>query len=347
MSAADNLRNQIEDYKDTVFAIIGFLNFYRYDDARGELRDDVIVFQGRRLTPSPDRAVTEKGNRVKHVTPDLGVLHTVGRHVLGDVKKSFPADTRLWIDDFQQLMSYDDDLRGWPCASERVETHDIVLLTHQTRAVRVRDELLRLFEAGKVSFQRPFAIVQFNHGQNADDHYFFQKVYGQLSDQTLDALLYEGRAVMMYVFVREYSTVKLYDAAPPPAYLAWLIWEELIGPRAAEHSKYPKLRKNQKIQMDISVDEIATELQDGFSFKQLHGDRSERQPTVPRKQWCVDACDVLVDCDLAEWVNKDKKDTIRINWRRLDSSYEYILDRSSKQNAVPTTQLSVLDGSLE
>ena len=84
--------DDIDDYQDSVFAIIGFANFYRYDDDTKTIRDDVLVFQGRRLTPSPAKAINSDGNPVEFVTPDVGILLPANTGVLAEVKKSFPAD---------------------------------------------------------------------------------------------------------------------------------------------------------------------------------------------------------------------------------------------------------------
>src|SRR5207249_438523 len=124
------IRDDIDDYQDSVFAIIGFANFYRFDDTTRTMRDDVVVFQGRRLTPSPAKAVNSDGNPVEFVTPDVGILLPSNLGVLAEVKKSFPADEQHWFDDFKQLMAYDDDLTGWPSASGAVTAHDVVLLVH-------------------------------------------------------------------------------------------------------------------------------------------------------------------------------------------------------------------------
>ena len=53
------IQEEIENYKDTLYAIIGFMNLYRYDDEKGLMRSDVIVFQGRRLTPHPKKAESD------------------------------------------------------------------------------------------------------------------------------------------------------------------------------------------------------------------------------------------------------------------------------------------------
>lgn len=341
MSAAQDIWNEISDYRDTIHAIIGFLNFYRFDHKLRVLRDDVTVFQGRRLKPSPAKGVTAEGNPVKHVTPDFGVMHVLGRHVLGDVKKSFPQDQELWQDAFRQLMSYDDHLTGWPCPTGCVESHDVVLLTHQTRAVRVRDYLVAMEAAGEVAFERPFAIISFNQGRNGEEHYFFQKQHGGLSDKDLDDLLYEGRAVMMKVFLAEYSTVKLYDAPPPMPYLAWLIWENVINQKAEGDPKYARLRARQKVVVEVTVAEIAKELEGDFSFRRLHGDNTDYQPSIPPKEWCVKACDLFVRCKLAEWFDEAKKEKMRVYWRRIHDTLDYFVQACAEETGPPPGQLQL------
>lgn len=36
-------RDRIDDYEQTIHALIGFMNFYRYDDQEKRFRDDVIT----------------------------------------------------------------------------------------------------------------------------------------------------------------------------------------------------------------------------------------------------------------------------------------------------------------
>ena len=52
MNAEKVIKGEIDNYSDSIFAIVGFMNFYRYDDDSKKIRDDILVFQGRRLTPS-------------------------------------------------------------------------------------------------------------------------------------------------------------------------------------------------------------------------------------------------------------------------------------------------------
>lgn len=56
MSDEIRIRNEINDYEQTIHAIVGFMNFFRFDTEKKEMRRDVIVFQGRRFNPSPGKS---------------------------------------------------------------------------------------------------------------------------------------------------------------------------------------------------------------------------------------------------------------------------------------------------
>ena len=157
MIAAERWGELIDDYMDTIHAMVGFANFYRYDDDTGRMREEVVIMQGWRFTPVEPPG--DDGELPDYVTPDLAVMHREDAGVVAEVKKSFPKDKSLWADDFRQLMSYDTDLEGWPSASERVTTHDVVLVVHHSRSTAVRDYYLEQAKAGQVSFRKPFAIV--------------------------------------------------------------------------------------------------------------------------------------------------------------------------------------------
>ena len=74
MSYDIEVRNKISNYEQTIHAIVGFINFYRYDDERKEIRDDVILFQGRRFNPSSAKSFNPRGEKVDSITPDFGIL---------------------------------------------------------------------------------------------------------------------------------------------------------------------------------------------------------------------------------------------------------------------------------
>ena len=326
MSPSKEIKDRIDDYVDTIYAIVGFLNFYRYDDLTNSMSDGVIVFQGRRFTPSFEKRETPEGNIIEHVTPDFGVFHKPGRNVLGEAKKSFPRERKLWIEDLKQLLSYDDDLTGWPCEGERVDMHDVVLLVHQSRAPAICDFYQEQERVGEIRFVRPFSIFSFNRSDERQPYLHFEKRFGNLSDAVLRERLRLGVSVPMQVLVNEYSTVKLYDAMPPLPYLASVIWEHVVVPRASDDPKFRMLNRKQKIEINLTIDDLVEELSEGFSFHSLSPDHPERQPKVPTKDWCRRACDSLVKAGMARWNDVDLRDNITILFTKLDNVLDHMAE---------------------
>lgn len=309
MSDEIKIRNEINDYEQTIHAIVGFMNFFRYDMEKKEMRRDVIVFQGRRFNPSPGKSFNQDGESIDYVTPDIGILLPLKGGVIGEVKKSFPSDQKHWLKIFEQLMRYDDDLTGWPTDDETVASHDIVLILHQSRGARVR-EFYETQKGTKIDFKRSFSIVEFNRSDEVKSFYFFRKFSGKLSEEKVDRRLRYGVEVPMEVFIKIYSTIKIYDDEPPLPYLLHLIWANVVLIKAAELKHFEKLRKNQKMDVNLEVETIIDELHIGFSFRGLNEIESNRQPRIPKREWVLRACNKLVELDEAKWVEQRKNITI-------------------------------------
>lgn len=306
MSREQELKDEIDNYSDSLFAIIGLMNFYRFDDIARKMRDDVRLFQGRRLTPSAAKATNAEGETVPYVTPDLGILLPGDKGVLGEVKKSFPRDAEHWLDDFKQLMAYDDDLTGWPNATQKIPSHDIVLLLHQSRAVAVK----KFFEANTgrtITFTRPFCIVEFNRSSEGQEYFYFRTVTGSVTDAALATRLENGVPVPMHMYLLQYSTVKLYDTDPPMPYLLEMIWTHVVAFKVTNTPGYKMPSKRQKLDVQFSLEEINDRLETHFSFHVLqHRHADGRQPKVLKDALVQRACAQLVKFGDALWADTAK-----------------------------------------
>lgn len=329
MNHIEEFHNKIDDYEQTIHAIVGFMNFYRYDDFDRKMKDDVIVFQGRRLEPSPEKSINSDGFQIQYLTPDIGIFLPSKIGVIGEVKKNFPSEQEYWVKAFMQLMSYDDDLKGWPSDDEKVSSHDIVLLLHQTRANRVK--MFYESKIGKeIKFERPFIMIQFNRSDERQSYYFFQNILGSLSNHSINEKLIDGVSVPMMVFVKIYSTIKIYDNEPPIPYLIDLIWTNVVLPYASKLPQFEKLRKNQKIEIVLEIDRIVEELHNGFSFQSISSDDTSRQPKIPKKEWIIKACEFLVTSNEANWIGATKS-TIKIFFRKYDDTLQHFIEICSME----------------
>jgi hypothetical protein len=320
------LKEGINDYCQSIQAMIGFVNFYVYDDTTRRDRTDVIAFQGWRLTPrASNPAQASPGNT--SVTPDFGILMPNRMGVVGEVKKSFPKDQQHWSDDFKQLMGYDSDFVGWPSESKTVDGHDIVLLTHQTRAVTVEDYYRAKQECGEVKFTKPFIIVEFNESHEAKAFLFFRTRLGQLSWKHLDEVLRLGKGVPMQVFVAKYSTIKFYDAQPPNAYMIEVIWTNVVMAAVSDKPAFRDLKKRQKLEISLPVDQIVTQLREGFSFRAINYE--DVGPRIPERNWVEEACQTIVDLGEGEWADKEKT-TLMVRFRKYDNVSEHFREACAR-----------------
>jgi len=292
-----SFEERINDYTDSIFAIIGFVNLFRFDDATQTTREDIKIFQGRRMQTSSSNKISPN----TEVTPDFCIQDSNNKGIVGEVKKSFPKKQDFWMDDFKQLMSYDDDLLNWLTDSGKIDDHEIVLLPEQSRARAV----IRYFEEHKdkdIKFTKNFIIIEFNRNDQAEAYFFFRKEYGSFKYfSVIDSRLEEGVMVPLIKLMPIYEKIKLYDSRPPLPYLIFLIWENVIMLRASTDEHFASLRRNSKLPIDITIDEIVEELHDNYSFKKLNAGNSSHQPKVPTKSWVKESINALVSFKLAKW----------------------------------------------
>ena len=341
MSSVDAIKDKIDDYTDTIYAIVGFINFYRFDPSRKTIRDDVLVFQGIRLSFDVQDETDETKTIAKEVTPDL-LVHGPGQvAIVGEVKKSFPADEEHWWDDFRQLLSYDNDLKGWPNEKGVVPTHDIVLLIHQSRAMAVRR--FRQNNATKMPFRHPFVMIEFNRSDERQPYIFFRTVDGSLSVPAVDRQLQDGVPVPMQILLKVYSTVAFYDSEPPLPYMLNMIWTHALLPEVEDRrpGALAKLRRNQKIDVHVTVSEITHALSEAFSYRQLNREFVERQPELPKREWVENACQHLIASGEATRVNKSE-DELVVSFRRYEDTLDHFV-QSCAASMQPDPQLRLFE----
>lgn len=250
---------------------------------------------------------------------------------MGEVKKNFPRNDDLRERKiFKQLKSYDQELMGWPTHSGEIESHSLVLLVHQTTSRAAQDAYGRLAKEDALKFERPFSIVQFNRSEQKEAYFFFQAVQGVLDEIKDGRDLHNGIPVPMQALMEPHAKSKLYDAEPPLAYLASLIWEHVIVDLASEDPKFPRLRRNQKLEINVSIEYIVKKLHDRFSFSHWHKKFEDRQPQVPGREWVQKACCFLVQFKEARWVTENtelvvfyqKHPDIHKHFVRLEAEFE-------------------------
>ncbi|MFQ5814735.1 MAG: hypothetical protein ACE5I2_16275, partial [Anaerolineae bacterium] len=119
-----------------------------------------------------------------------------------------------------------------PVETEQVASHQIVLLVHFTTSAHARQFFENREPDTVWPLDHPFSIVEFGESRQAEEFFFLRSLPGYLVEAGNGDRLSLGISVPVRVFVTEYSTTKLYDAEPPVAYLAELIWVHVVIPHA-------------------------------------------------------------------------------------------------------------------
>lgn len=319
----EEIKEKIDDYEQTVCAILGFMNLYRFDDKTKTFKVDVKLFQGRKL---------KIDGKEQEVTPDLGILEKNKTGVIGEVKKTLPQDQEYWLNKFEQLKKYDNELIGWDTDDKKVNNHDIVLLTHIKISRKVKDYYEKNIINTENEIKKSFSIIEFYRTEENNSYFSFRKEYGKLSNIKIDSELYSGISIPMKVYIDNYSCNKLYDDFPPLAYLMSLIWENIIQLKASDDydNKFSRLRKRQKLDIDISIDDIIDKLHKGFSFYNLQNNE-ENQPIIPKRNWIIKACDKFVDIKEATWKDSNKKELI-FKYQKYDNILEHFIEKCIDEN---------------
>jgi len=324
------IRDRIDDYYDTIHAILGFCSLWFFDTSTQKNRPNIKVFQGRRLSKITN--IVNADNLSNEVCPDLGIVVQDDSGILGEVKKNFPKDgdeRRKTI--FNQLKSYDHELDWWPTPDGKLKSHNIVLLIHQTTSRRAQDYYYEKNNKGEIKFTRSFSICQFNRSDQRVPYFFFQVVSGKINNTLGNVDLDNGVQVPMEPLSKLYAKSKLYDAEPPLSYLLHLIWEHVVIPILSEDENFGRLRKNQNIELKLKVDDIVERLNEGFSFIHWHRNYPEHQPRIPQKEWIQKACNLLVKVGKAKWISNGEE--LTISFTKIGNIVDYFIRLEAEDQA--------------
>lgn len=333
------IRDRIDDYFDTVLAILGFCSLWLFDKTTQKNRPEIKTFQGRVFNSLNNNNTSNFSNEV---CPDLGIVISEDSGILGEVKKNFPKDgeeRRGKI--FDQLKSYDQELEGWPTINGKLKSHNIVLLVHLTTSRRAQDYYAEKMKQGHLKFVRPFSICQFTRSDQRAFYFFFQVVNGNINNPQSNIDLYNGVQVPMDALSELYAKSKLYDAEPPLCYLLHLIWEHVVIPIASENENFGRLRKNSKLEIIVKVEDMVERLYEGFSFIHWHKYYPERQPQIPKKEWIQRACSFLVKVGKAKWILEGEE--LLIYFTKLEDIGSYFIQLEAESQARETLQPRLLN----
>lgn len=316
------VKERIDEYQGTVHAIQAFVSMTTWDKQTRQKRSDANFSLGRRMATSSQNRVSPNSE----VTPD--VVIQVGNK-LGytlEVKYSMPKDKQHWVDDANQLLKYDDDLKGWWTRNESISDHCNALLIEQGRVVRFVEYLEEWMKENQIGFSLTTSVIQFSKSDNAYPYYFLQSRWGEILDDALSARLKYGEKIPIEKVVGTYGHKKFYDTEPPAIeFTMSVIWQDIFTPDgiAGQHDK-----RLGGIPLYVNLDGLTLELQ------RLFGQTSDtpRDVEFPRKDWIRTAMDEFVNIGLARRLedNPDRYDYLVIFRQIKKELLEYFVESRKK-----------------
>lgn len=316
--------NKVEDYQETIFAILSFAHLLRWDDANNSFLSDSHYFIGRKMNTSN----SNKHSPNDKITPDLTVQLKSTYGILAEAKKSFPNNQDLWIDTLQQLEKYDDDLKGWKTTNETIETTDIVLLTHFMRVPRVSDYITNKITEGGFEIIRNFSVIGFIKAEERKSFMYFEKGYGNLTPEDLNERLRNRLGVPIEV-VEPLYRIKFYDTEPPLPLTMQVLWD-FVFTQIPNRKSFMDSKGRKIILIRINLHNLTKLVREQFGPP---SNNDARQSKFPKTKWIRKALEKFVELKLAEKAKNSNDDYI-IRFKRIKGPLQFFAESIVKGKTI-------------
>ncbi|TKJ23606.1 MAG: hypothetical protein CEE43_02795 [Promethearchaeota archaeon Loki_b32] len=312
----------IDNYKQTLEAIICFSHVIRWDDENMDFKSNTYSFIARRM----DTSKVNRINPENTIIPDLVLQLNEEYGILSEAKISFPRNREHWKDDFEQLQKYDDDLKGWKTENELIDNFDIILLTHYRMKVHVSDYLSQKKE---LIFNKNFAVIAFHRDYGVNYALALEKGYGNLTDVNLDEKFRTIVFVPLNKVIPRYP-IKFYDVKPNVAYTMEILWTRIFN-------QYPQMEEFMEskgikiIEIRVNIDDLTERLRTQFS--DYHAN-DERQFVAPKRSWVIDAMEMFVKLNYA--INNEEQGNYIIKYKNLVNHLKRFIEEIYELKRTPT-----------
>ncbi len=268
-------RDKINNYVQTVNAIISFIGFSLYDGNQIKLGSKYGI--GRRMTTSSENSISPESD----ISPDIIIQRSDQYGLVVEVKKSIAQSSLGWETHSKRLRKYDDKLVGWWTPNEFILYSDTVLLIHQSRSREFTWYLNDLKKQDSAKVGKNTCITEFSQSDETVTYCSLRLEFGNLSDQDLNDQLSRGVQVPLDPTRMSFPNIQFYDGEPPLPLLLLHLWQGVFSSRI-EDGEFDAETKSTKIK--ISVAEATTDLQRAFGSRALpyQDDRSQEFPKKRR-----------------------------------------------------------------
>lgn len=308
-------RNQINDYEQTVNAILSFAALVVHDGKSQRPGSEFGI--GRRMTTSSDNPISPSSD----ITPDLVAQKSPEYGFIVETKKALDQNQSNWIRHIKQLRKYDDKLEGWWTDDEKILHSDAIILIHQSRGRPFARYLENQKRIDPDLVGPDTCVIEFNHSGETVAYYFLRLEFGKITDTDLGESLENGVNIPLDDVRISFPNIQFYDTKPPLPLLLSHLWTDIFSSKM-EDGEYDEKTKSLKLQ--VSVSDVTDELQRAFGSKALKQD--SRSGEFPQYTWVREAFERLLKYKLAIPFS-DENDMYTIYYR---SFRDDVLDRFIK-----------------
>jgi hypothetical protein len=256
------------------------------------------------------------------VTPDLVTEFSANTPmanygILTEAKKSFPREKKYWIEDADQLKSYDAEFENWSDG----KSHDIILITDPMLVDEFRSYLEKLSAENK-DYSFKHTVAYFSYDRDIDNgrvRVLIRREFGQLSNADVGRAMERNR-IAFQNFYREAEGIKFYDQKPEVAYTMAILWDHII-PKEKKEEEYASYPIGKPITMPVNTTKAWNIVKEKFA--------PNNNPDVVQRKWIKEALDKFVDLRLGKRLD-DKGDNYEIFFRKrgkkTKSTRDFLLD---------------------
>lgn len=300
----EEVQRKVEEYQTTIMALCALCRIVNEELQIGENHLDFHSSCGRKMDTSSNNRVHPNNT----ATPDLVIQKGDDWGMVVEAKRSMPKNENdRWRDTVDQLIKYDDTLKGWWTNNEQIPSANLALLVDSDRSIEFSRYLDSLITNKTIeSFQNPTSIIEFYRKQEVNQFLHIRKIWGVVEPQEFTQKLETGKSINVEVLV---DKQKFYDQEPEIVeYVMVLLWQNVFT-ELYRNSKFDDLTKVWLIEVDL--DKLTEELQ------KLYGNKSNepRERTYPRKKWIQKALDAFILLNLA--THTSKKNVYEIKFKKL------------------------------
>jgi len=279
------------NYTATVHTLLCFISLATYE------RISVPFSFGRRMSTSSQNRISPDND----VNPDIVIQLTPTVGLIVESKSSLPRNSEFWKNTVQQLIKYDNTLKGWWTNDEYIDNHNTIFLIEYARQNDFRKYLDELIGKDPSYRMTKLCVVSFVSDARREVNIIFEKRSGAVFDKDLSNKLERCVPIPIEKVKSTYGNIKFCDSKPEIEYLLSVMWNDIFN-HLKQNSDFDKKGKYHLIEIDIQT--LTSKLQKyygclAFKLRPNQAGLEEREVEYPTQSWVREALELLVEYDMA------------------------------------------------